>query len=397
MQKTAVELQQFKEIINPVMRDIEFRLKKLGTAVEDQPNEDNMQMMKQKFHPVMQDIEKRLVALENRPVETAISNVSFAEENPSIMTTLIERVQVLESKVNNLEPSLSSLHSSISSTPLEPPEDHRRKEGSTNDPLSSQENSLERRVESLESWIRASSVRTSSPTFRYNMGELEGRLLKRIQILESQLTQIGVQELPNRQRELETKMNRLMHVEDLPSFGASTSSKTPSSLEERLNKLELSNEKLVTENKKLQARLTTLEESRTPITVRQIMDRLDSVIRVVNDHESESYQVGQSLNDIQQELVTLRQTVDSWNDEEQGGEEGHQDDVPQNEVPDLPVREDQDGSPEAPPGLAHSASIAGSATTVIVSALELPLFKGSKRVFVRDAHLFMIGKYVVID
>ena len=34
---------------------------------------------------------------------------------------------------------------------------------------------------------------------------------------------------------------------------------------------------------------------------------------------------------------------------------------------------------------------------MIVSALELPLFKGSKRVFVRDAHLFVIGKYDVID
>ena len=111
---------------------------------------------------------------------------------------------------------------------------------------------------------------------------------------------------------------------------------------------------------------------------------LDNVIRVVNDHESESYQVGQSLNDIQQELATLRQTVASWNDEEQGGEEGHQDDVPQNEVPDLPLQEDQDEPPEAPQGLTHSASIAGSATTVIVSALELPLFKGSKRVLLRS-------------
>ena len=115
MQKTAVEVQQFKE-----KKDIESRLKKLETAVEDQPNEDNVQMMKQKFHPVLQDIEKRLIALENRPVKTAISNVSFTEENPTTMTTLIERVQVLESKVNNLEPSLSTLHSSISSTPLEP-------------------------------------------------------------------------------------------------------------------------------------------------------------------------------------------------------------------------------------------------------------------------------------
>ena len=45
MQKTAVELQQFKEIINPVMRDIEFRLKKLETAIENQLDEDNMQMI----------------------------------------------------------------------------------------------------------------------------------------------------------------------------------------------------------------------------------------------------------------------------------------------------------------------------------------------------------------
>ena len=65
MQKTAVEVQQFKENINPVMKDIEFRLKKLETAVEDQPNKDNVQMMKQKLHPVMQDIERRLIALES--------------------------------------------------------------------------------------------------------------------------------------------------------------------------------------------------------------------------------------------------------------------------------------------------------------------------------------------
>ena len=32
-----------------------------------------------------------------------------------------------------------------------------------------------------------------------------------------------------------------------------------------------------------------------------------------------------------------------------------------------------------------------------MSALETPLFKGSKRVFVRDAHLFVVGKYIVID
>ena len=180
MQTTVVEVQQFKDKLIPVMKDIESRLKNLETAVEDQSNDDNMQMMKQRLHPVMQDIERRLTASEGRPVETAISNVSFTEENPTTMTTLIERVQVLESKVNDLEPSLSTLHSSISSTPLEPPEDVRRKEGSTNEPSFVQEKSFERRIESLESWIRAAAVSASNPAFNYTMGEMEGRLLKRI-------------------------------------------------------------------------------------------------------------------------------------------------------------------------------------------------------------------------
>ena len=278
MQKTIAEVQQFKEVINPVMKDIESRLRKLETVVEDQSSEGNVQMMKQKLHPVMQDIERWLIALENRPVETAISNVSFAEENPSTMTTLIERIQVLESKVNNLEPSISTLHSSISSSPLEPPEEHRRKEGLVNDPSFSQEKSLEKRIDAIESWVKTSSSGTSCNTFGY---QLEGRLLKRIQTLEGQMTQTEVQELPNRQREMEMKMSRLMQTEGLPSFGTSASSKTPSSLELRLNKMEINHENLVTENKKLQARLTALEESRTPTTVRQIMDRLDNVIRVV--------------------------------------------------------------------------------------------------------------------
>ena len=74
-----------------------------------------MQKLKEKLHPVMADIEKRLIALEARPVETSISNVSFTEENPTTLTTLLERVQVFESRVNNLEPSDSTLYSSISS------------------------------------------------------------------------------------------------------------------------------------------------------------------------------------------------------------------------------------------------------------------------------------------
>ena len=377
MQKTVVEVQQFKEKINPVMKDIESRLKKLETTIDDQSGQEDVQRMKQIFHPVMQDIERRLIALENRPVETAISNVSFTEENPTTMTTLIERVQVLESKVNNLEPSLSTLHSSISSTPLEPPEDLRRKEGSSNDPPSVQERSLERRIESLESWIKTSSSGASSPAFNYTLGEMESGLLKRIQTLEAQLIQTGVQELPNRQRELELKVDRLMQTDDLPSFGASTPSKTPTAIEIRLNKMEISHESLVTENKKLQARLIALEESQTPVTLKQIMDRLDNVIRVVKNHETENYQVGQEITEIQQELTTLRQTVDSWNDDEEGREEENQDEATR--IEDLPSQEDHENPPEIPPGLAaRPASLAGSATAVIWLNHLNPGFYSSK-------------------
>ena len=110
----------------------------------------------------MQDIERRLIALESRPTESALSNVSFADDQvPTAMTTLVERIQVLELKVNNLEPSLSTLHSSISSTPLEPPEGMRKGEGSTNDPSStipsSQEQTLHRRIENLEAWVKSST------------------------------------------------------------------------------------------------------------------------------------------------------------------------------------------------------------------------------------------------
>ena len=158
MQKTTVEVQQFKEKISPVMKDIESRLNQLELSNQGRENDQDLRRMKERLHPVMEDIERRLIALETRPVETSISNVSFTEENPTTMTTLIERVQVLESRVNNLEPSNSTLHSSISSTPLEPPEDHRRKEGLINEPSSSF--NQERPNVSI--------------TQTYTMGELEG-------------------------------------------------------------------------------------------------------------------------------------------------------------------------------------------------------------------------------
>ena len=148
------------------MKDIESRLKQLESGSQKRIDHHDMQKMKDKLHPVMADIEKRLIALESRPVEPSISNVSFTEENPTTLTTLLERVQVLESRVNNMEPSLSTLHSSKSSTPLEPPEDHKRKEGLTNEPSSS--STPERPV--------LHTMHTSIGAFNYTMGELEGRL-----------------------------------------------------------------------------------------------------------------------------------------------------------------------------------------------------------------------------
>ena len=50
---------------------------------------------------------------------------------------------------------------------------------------------------------------------------------------------------------------------------------------------------------------------------------------------------------------------------------------------------------QPPPRLQSSASGKGSDSTNIMSGLEMPLFEGSKRVFTRDASLFVIGKYIV--
>ena len=323
-----------KEKFQPVMKDIEHRLTRLEKPTEISDAEDQIQILKETFQPVMHDIEKRLISLESRPVESTVSNVSFAEEPaPTSLTTLIERIQVLEAKVNNLEPSLSTLQSSISSTPLDPPEGMKKGEGSINDPslnpLVLPDAVLSRRVETLEAWVNSYLEGVPNNTLGFTMSELEGRLLKRITTLETQLTRLHVQELPNRQRELEVKLDKVLQAEELPSFGTSTSSKQPTSLELRLNKMETNQENLVTENKRLQARVSTLEESRNLTTIRQIMDLLDNVIRVANDHESESYQVGQSINDIQHELTTLRQTIDAWNqdDQQEGHEEDHQEEI----------------------------------------------------------------------
>ena len=76
MQKTVVDVQQIKEKFQPVMKDIESRLAKLEKPV-DAATEEQVQIMKDRFRPVIQDIERRLIS---RPTESALSNVSFADE-----------------------------------------------------------------------------------------------------------------------------------------------------------------------------------------------------------------------------------------------------------------------------------------------------------------------------
>ena len=183
-QVTAAEVEQLKNKFLPVMKDIEKRFEGLERT---QPSltKEQFEKLREKLLPVMEDVEKRLVALELRPTENASSSVTFGDEPPlTPMTTIIERIQILESKESSLEPSLSTLHSSISSTPWDPPEGAKKEDGPSIDPTSSiQDQPLQKRVENLE---------------------------------------VNTQELPNRQRELESKMDKLLRSDELPSFGKST-------------------------------------------------------------------------------------------------------------------------------------------------------------------------------
>ena len=95
------------------------------------------------------------------------------------------------------------------------------------------------------------------------MRDLEGRRQKRIVSVEERLTQINTQELPNRQRELESKLDRLLQRDELPSFGTSASMNLPTNLEMRLNRMELNQDNLIAENAKLQSRIRVMEETRS--------------------------------------------------------------------------------------------------------------------------------------
>ena len=79
--------------------------------------------------------------------------------------------------------------------------------------------------------------------------------------------------------------------------------------------MELNQEILTKENTKLQARIRAMEEMRNSTTLKHVTERLDNVIRLVNNHETDSYQVNQAMHEVQQAVDTWRQTMDSWNDD----------------------------------------------------------------------------------
>ena len=106
------------------------------------------------------------------------------------------------------------------------------------------------------------------------------------------------------------------------------------------------------------------------------------------------------------EVIALRQAVDSWNEDEQQPEphtEEQQEVQHQSGVIGLPIQEGHDTSEPDPhwsdlvlrPWLVQQPR--SLCQPLNDPSLELPLFKGRKRVFVRDAHLCVVGKYVVID
>ena len=184
-----------------------------------------------------------------------------------------------------------------------------------------------------------------------------------------------------------------------------SASGSSSSLEARMKAMENRYERLATENSRLASRIQQVEESRDSTTMRQVTNRPDNVIRVVNDHGQENFPLQQAVQDQEQAFETLKQTVDSWNDEEyQQPQQEEQQEISEVEVQNdhdnglrdqLPNDPNDDESTlssqvNPPPGLLSDSDI-GSASTIIVT-LEMPLFRGSKRLFVHDAHLFAIRR-----
>ena len=79
--------------------------------------------------------------------------------------------------MNNLEPSISTLQSSISSTPLEPADEHRSKEGPSKDSSFSQEVPLQKRIGAIESLVKTFTSFGGSNSLSFgNFGEAPLRL-----------------------------------------------------------------------------------------------------------------------------------------------------------------------------------------------------------------------------
>ena len=95
---------------------------------------------------------------------------------------------------------------------------------------------------------------------------------------------------------------------------------------------------------------------------------------MVNNRETDNCQVNQAMHEMQQVVDTLRQTVDSWNEEypQQQHEttyEEQQEEQPDDIGPEFPleeVRDETSSQVHPPPGLS-SASMAGSETNYCVN------------------------------
>ena len=110
---------------------------------------------------------------------------------------------------------------------------------------------------------------------------------------------------------------------------------------------------------------------------------LDAVIRLVNRHADESQRTQQVLEETTLTVGETRETVGSWT----AGDEYQDEEVQGDE--ERPVTQ-QDTPQDLPETLSSSPglSLVGSASTVIISLLKLLAMKGSKRLVVRDQHLF---------
>ena len=84
-------------------------------------------------------------------------------------------------------------------------------------------------------------------------------------------------ELPNRQRELQEKMDHLLKMNALPSCGKPTSS-SPSVTDQRMRMMETNLDNLMTEDAKLANSPQVVEEPTAAESMARVTDRLDNVI-----------------------------------------------------------------------------------------------------------------------